>query len=530
MKSYDFKSAGLKAPAHRVDPPAGPADVSAIVALAAAQYPESLAMVEGDRRWLYGELSAAVDAAAGLFQSLGLSPGDRVAACMTNRADIVIGFFAAMRVGAVWVGINRILPTADKQYILAHSATRLLLADAVAAAELAALPAALPALDGILNIDEDGAWDRARKGEGTQGFRPVEIDAYAPATIMYTSGTTGTPKGVVHSQHNMVTVAAATSWHGLMQPEGTRGAVLPLTITNIMILGPLLAFWNKRPFSIGPSARIEPFVEWLNRDQVSQVAFVPTMVYDLMQADLDLPPCTVAGSGGAPISRKLRDRFLDRHGYELHTSYGLTEAPTVVAISNGLRGADDASGLPLPHLQVSVRDADGRELPQGETGEVCIAPVSEGPWANVYAPPLGYWQDSERTAALLKGGVMHTGDVGFLDAAGWLTICDRSSDLILRGGSNVYPAEIERVISQRPGVADCGVVGQPDERLGQMTVAFVQRTSPDLDALALQEDLQSACAQALSRYKIPDKWVVVDELPRNAMGKVVKTRLRDRPA
>jgi len=527
MESFDYASAGLQAPLRRVHPPVGPADLSALVALAAGIAPEAEALRSESECWTYQRLAAAVDAVAVLFQSFGLEVGDRIAASMTNRPDVVIGFFAAMRCGLVWVGVNRVLPAGDKGYILDHSGACAVLADEGMTAEIGGIAAKMTDLKFIVDVDNDVAWRAALAGRDAQAFVPVAIDPFAPATIMYTSGTTGTPKGVVHSQHNMVTVAAAASAHGMMQPKGKRGAVLPLTITNVMILGPVIAFWNRGSFSIGPSAKVEPFVEWLHRDQIAQVSFVPTMVYDLVHSGLEIPACTIAGSGGAPASAALRDRFRERFGYELHTSYGLTEAPTVVALSNGLRGPSDASGRALPHLAVSIRAADNSGLPVGAEGEICVGAVEAGPWAHVYTPALGYWRDADRTAALLAGGVLHTGDIGYLDEEDWLTICDRSSELILRGGSNVYPAEIERVLNLCPGVADCAVVGRPDDRLGQKTVAFVQRTGPDVADAALREVLQAACAEALSRYKLPDAWIIVDALPRNAMGKVVKPALRD---
>jgi acyl-CoA synthetase (AMP-forming)/AMP-acid ligase II len=188
---------------------------------------------------------------------------------------------------------------------------------------------------------------------------------------------------------------------------------------------------------------------------------------------------------------------------------------------------EGASGRALPHLEITIRDGEGRILPNGEVGEVCFGPVSVGPWANVYTPPLGYWRDAEKTAALLRGGVVHSGDHGSLDENGWLSIADRSSELILRGGSNVYPAEIERILHSHDGVADCAIVGKPDMRMGMLTVACIQRANLDHDVTKLQEELRALCAEKLVRYKMPDEWRFMDELPRNAMGKVIKPRLRE---
>ncbi|MEO8724157.1 MAG: fatty acid--CoA ligase family protein, partial [Sphingobium sp.] len=355
----------------------------------------------------------------------------------------------------------------------------------------------------------------------------AEIDPFAPAAIMYTSGTTGVPKGVVHSQHNMVVIPGANCSQGLMNPETRRGAVLPLTITNVMILGPVVAFWNMRPFIVGPSAKIEPLVEWLFRERVESISLVPTMVYDLLQLNADVPKWTHLGCGGAPLPHVVRAAFRKRYGYELTTSYGLTEAPTVVAISQDGDAPEGASGQALSYLAVTIRDGDGQVLPNGVVGEICFTAASDGPWANVYTHPLGYWREAEKTAALLRGGVVHTGDHGSIDDDDWLTVADRSSELILRGGSNVYPAEIERVLHMHDDVADCAVIGKPDLRMGMLTVACVQATRPNVDVTALQDELRALCSERLVRYKIPDEWRFLDSFPRNAMGKIVKPKLRE---
>lgn len=527
VDQFDYAAVGLLPPRYRIDPPVGPPDVASLVGLAAARRSDDEALADDTRRFSFRELDVAIDRAAALLRARGVDTGMRVAAAMPNRWEAVVGYFAAMRLGAVWVGLNRILPSGDKAYILGHSQTHLILADRETAAEVEALRPELPALAHILSVDDDPEWGEALAATEPLSIAYPAIDPFAPAAIMYTSGTTGVPKGCAHSQHNMVTLAAAVSAHGLMNPDARRGSLLPVTITNVMILGAVIAYWNARPFILGKTAKIGPMVEWLARERIEQCPFVPTMIYDLMKEDIDLPPGLSAGAGGAPVSQAMRDGFLARHGQQLQPSYGLTEAPTVVASPQDRPTPEGASGFALPHLCISIRDKDARALGPGEVGEVCFAAVEDGEWAHVYAPPLGYWLDAEKTAALLAGGVVHSGDVGSLDADGWLTIADRSSELILRGGSNVYPTEIEKILLGAAAVADCAIIGQPDDRLGMRTVAIIQPADPAQTRSAIEEELRALCLANLSRYKVPDEWMFVESFPRNAMGKIVKPRLRE---
>jgi acyl-CoA synthetase (AMP-forming)/AMP-acid ligase II len=176
---------------------------------------------------------------------------------------------------------------------------------------------------------------------------------------------------------------------------------------------------------------------------------------------------------------------------------------------------------------VTIQDKEGRILPPGTSGEVCISAAAEGEFAGLYTPMLGYWRRPEATTEALRGGWLHTGDIGRLDGEGNLFIEGRRNDVVIRGGSNVYPAEIERVLQMDDRVADCAVVGKPDVRLGEKVVAFVQAAPGALASGSLQEDLQTLCRDNLARYKVPEEWIFVSEMPRNAMNKVVKSKLKE---
>jgi long-chain acyl-CoA synthetase len=528
MDDLAFEALGLRPPDKRVHPAVGPRDVASIIDAAVRDTPDAEALVDPETRHSYATLDRAIDGAAQLFISLGIGMGDRLAACLPNSCDIVIAFMASQRIGAIWVGVSRILPPSDKAYILSSSGALLMITDTAVAAEICPLRDALPNLSHLIVLDDDAdvRWQTALASDCATPLPRPEIDPFAPATIMYTSGTTGVPKGVVHSQHNMVVLCAAGSSEGHFVPKGRRGVALPLTITNLMILGPLYAFWNGTACACGQSIKTAALLEWIRAERVSLISAVPTMVYDILQSDEDLPDDFELGAGGAAVPVAMQQAYRARYGKNLLLSYGLTEAPTVVADSRFLDSPEGACGLAMSHMEITIRNADGECLATGEIGEICVAPVKHGKWADLYTPALGYWQDKDKTAKLLQNGVLHTGDLGQLDAQGWLYLADRSSELILRGGSNVYPAEIERVLHTHGHVADCAIVGKPDLRMGMTTVAFIQ-PAREIDKADLIAELSSLCAASLSRYKVPDQWIIVETFPRNAMGKIVKPALRE---
>lgn len=525
-----YEVLGLRAPACRRSTPVGPRDVASILDAALRDTPDAEALSDPARRLDYRALNDAIDAAMVLFVAQGIKPQDRIAGSLANSCDIVVAFMAAQRLGAIWVGINRVLSNPDKRHILGHAGVSLLLLDRAGADAIGDALADLDQLRSVMVIDDparDGGWGTVFAGPPAQAVARAQIDPFAPAVIMYTSGTTGTPKGVVHSQHNMVTLCAGAADAGIMYPDVRRGVVLPLTITNVMILGPLIAFWNGRSCSCGQSTKVAAIVEWVHAERIGTFAAVPTMIFDLLQGDFDLPDHLFLGAGGAPLPMPIRHAFSARYGYPLSGTYGLTEAPTVVTETRGIEPPAGSSGIALPHLKVTIRDEAGDEVPLGEIGEVCVSAVEDGDWAHVYTPALGYWRDAEKTASLLRGGVLHTGDMGRLDDDGWLYMADRSSELILRGGSNVYPGEIEIALHDHADVAACAVIGRPDLRLGMRTVAFIQPVGPHIDQDVLREALTLNCKASLARYKMPDEWVFVETFPRNAMGKIVKPALVD---
>ncbi|MEZ5183196.1 MAG: AMP-binding protein [Acidimicrobiales bacterium] len=486
--------------------------VARVLDAALAADPHREALVTRSARLPYVELDRLAHRAAFALRSLGVGPGDRVGASLPNEADVVIAFHGAMRLGAIWVGVNRALAEPEKRFLLSDCDATLLLSDddvgdvGVRVVDLATWQAAV-----------DAAPDRAWTGP--------DVDPAAPAGIAYTSGTTGHPKGAVHSQRNLLlpgAVLVASRGYG---PELRKGDCFPFTILNMAVLTTLLVSQAGGTSIVMDRIDAEGVAEWIRAERITTWNGPPALLHSLtslgsIAAD-DLASLDEVWTGGADCPEAIRAGFQAKFGLPVLATYGLSEAPTVVAIDHrsGTDHRPGASGRPLPHLRVRVADEHGETLPAGETGQLCISAADDR-----YTPMLGYWGRPEATAAALVGGELRTGDVGLLDEDGFLHVRDRLSLLIIRGGANVYPAEVERVFAEIDGVAASAVLGVPDERLGERVVALVEpQGGVDLDLDVVRAHL----AANLATYKVPERIVVVDAFPRNAMGKIVR---KDLPA
>jgi long-chain acyl-CoA synthetase len=486
--------------------------------------PDRVAVVTDGRSATYAQLDALADAAAGALGQLGVGPHDRVAACLPNDLDVVVAFHGVMRRGAIWVGVNRALAPPEKEALLASSSPTVLLADP-ATADVHDTPGAPWRVVRVDPHDGRAEWTAALAASAGAGRLPPP-DPEAPAGIAYTSGTTGLPKGIVHSQRNLVlparSLVASRGWDETLR----KGDCLPLTILNMQVLTTLVTTAAGGCCVLTDRRDARGVAEWIARQAVTMWNGVPALLYSMLH-DPDVAPGMLASlrevwSGGAPCPEDLLVAFRERFDVPVHQTYGLTEAPTVVAI-DPLGGGDhvpDASGVPLPHLRVDVCDDAGVPLAVGEEGEIVVRAADEGPWRGVWRPMLGVWRDGRVEPAARDD--LPTGDIGLLDDTGHVHVRERKSLVINRGGANVYPAEVERVLGSAPGVQAAAVLGVPDPRLGQRVVAAVEAAA---GATVGEEEVREHCRRNLARYKVPDQVVVVDELPRNAMGKVQRPAL-----
>ena len=499
--------------------------------------PALIAQLSGDEPLLIdrdGTLSRdavrqLVETAAAALVDAGIRVGDRVAASAASGNPLIIAFLAVQRIGAIWVGLNTSMTGDELRAILADCGARLMLADDAVADRLTDGPAPGPEM--IWRFASD--WPArlaAAAGKRAPDYSP---DPLAPAAIAYTSGTTGLPKGAVHTNHSIMTFV----WGGLTSGLGghwmpglRRSVTIPLTILNGMNFGPLTAMAGGGAYVSMDRIDSLGVAEWIERARIEMLGSTPTTIVDIVtrpeMAGIDLSSLRFAFTGGAAGSATLRTAFRDRVGSELCEVYGMTESQSGVTSSTvDCPPEPGGVGRALPHIELRALDAAGQVLPPGETGELCLRAVGQGPWAGVYTGFLGYWNKPEETEKTFAGGWLHTGDMGTVDAAGNVAIVGRKKDMIIRGGANIYPAEVERVLAGHPDVLEAVIAGLPDDRLGEIVAAWVRPRPTAADGQALVTALDGLCREKLSRYKVPVRWFVVDDFPRNAMNKVLKDRL-----
>ncbi|MGI9602385.1 MAG: class I adenylate-forming enzyme family protein, partial [Acidimicrobiales bacterium] len=527
----DLEAHGLIAPATPARYPGGPTSAATVLSDLVDTHPDHEILIGRNGRYSSVTLDDAANRVANVLRAHGVAPGDRVAMSLPNDTDIVVAFLGTMRAGAMWLGINRALAPPEKQYVLADSGASVYLGDPDMTAQIGLHLDDLPELDHVITVDPGGTHDEwyARLADASADPTEVAVERGDPAALAYTSGTTGFPKGVVHTHHNLLLPGAVamhtqgSDWHGRV------GVALPLTILNLMVLGPLAAWQRKQALVAMDRIDAVGIAEWVSDEAITTFSAVPSMVHDLLThddvTDEMLTTLDGIGVGGADMPDAFRRMYQERFGRPVGTGYGLTEAPTAVTVEDPAEEpVPGTCGKALPQVEIVIRDPTGAPLGPGEVGEVCVAPSQEGVFADVYRPMLGYWNRPDESAESLRDGLLNTGDLGMLDADGHLFIKDRKHDLVIRGGANVYPAEVERVLHDDARVAACAVFGVPDERLGERLVGCVQLVD---GALASGDDLIAHCVGRVADYKVPDELRLVDDFVRTPMGKIKKTVLRD---
>ncbi|WP_054814937.1 class I adenylate-forming enzyme family protein [Nocardia arizonensis] len=489
-------------------------------------------LVTEGRHLSYADHAAAVAAlAAALRERFGVGAGDRVGILAANSIEWVVSFWAAQRLGAIVVGYNAWWTPREIDYGLGHTTPTVLIVDAKRATRLTDLSVEAR----VLTMEHDiPALIEEFDGASAPPAARAEDD---PAIVLYTSGTSGRPKGAVHSQRNLLAVieyhrfndALTARMRGRSDDGSPRGRRFLLTsplfhiasLHNLVI--PRMVTGDTTVIYQGAfdADRIAALIE---RERITNWGAMPTMASRLLETDLsryDLSSLAAFSLNSAPSSEALQQSLRQRLPVAQHalvTSYGMTECSTAATLASPaeLAAFPDTVGRPVVGVTLEIRDAAGEPVADGVEGEI---------WLRSPYVMLGYWNDEAATAAAITPDRwLRTGDIGIVEE-GRLRLSGRRSDLILRGGENVYPTEVEQCLDEHPAVRESAVLGVADADLGQRVAAVV--VLADADAVT-DSDLADFARERLAYYKVPTQWrLITAELPRNATGKVVRTAVAD---
>jgi long-chain acyl-CoA synthetase len=498
-------------------------NLAVILTETARSAPNRPAAVYDGGQLTYSELDQASDRLAAALAAAGVAPGERVALQLPNIPQFLISYFGILKAGAVVVPLNVMLRAPEVAFHLGDSGAVVLITWAGVLAEAAkgAEAAGLDQVYAVGHADETGG---AVPFERLLDAAPLrEMVARQPedtAVIVYTSGTTGRPKGAELSHIQLYMNADIPGRLFEVRPDDVVITVVPMF--HVFGLSSILDICVRFGCTMSLLPRFSPgaVLTAIQRDRATIFEGVPTMFADLLsQPDLesyDLSSLRIAISGGASIPAPVLDAFEARFGLVILEGYGMTETASTITFNlSATERRPYSVGKPIWGTQTQVWGEDGRPLPPGReyVGEIVTRGVHV---------MKGYLNHPEATASAFTGGWLHTGDLGYFDQDGFLFIVSRKKELIIRGGYNVYPSEIENVLHGHPAVAEVAVVGIPDARLGEDVMAVVIRR-PAMDVL--EAELVAYCRQRLAAYKCPRVYQFRSELPKNTLGKVLKDEL-----
>jgi long-chain acyl-CoA synthetase len=504
-----------------------PPHLPALFAAAVARNPDGAALVAGQSRLSYRELQKLVRRAAAGLATHGLRAGDRVALLLGNRPEFLITVLAALEIGAIPVPLSLREQTPGLRYMLAQSGAKVLVHEAGLTDRLPGV-GDLPQLAHRFALGAAGAPGfEALLASGAPAPPPHEPAEEDVAVILYTSGTTGRPKGALLTHLNIVHSVLHYALAMDLGPQDRSLLAVPATHVTGLVAVLLTMVQAAGCTVLMPVFKARDFLGLAAAERITHAILVPAM-YNLCLLEPELAAFAlgawrIGGYGGAPMPEATIARLAALlPGLRLMNLYGATEttSPATIMPAHHTAGRSDAVGLAVPCGELRVVDEAGRELPPGAAGEVWIGGAMVVP---------GYWQAPEASAAAFASGFWRSGDVGSLDAEGYLRVFDRLNDMINRAGYKVYSVEVENRLCEHPGVLEAAVVARPDPVLGERVQAFVTLRAPEVPDLG--DELRAFCAQALADYKVPDVITFcATPLPRNANGKLLKSVLRERAA
>ena len=489
-------------------------NLSQMVDRAASDLPDHTALVFEDQKLSYCELLKGINRLSNALVKAGVQSGDRVVTLMGNRPEFVMSYFAVIRVGAICVTLNPLSTAYELSHYLSDCKPVAIISGTDQSSKIIKAKEHADYLKMIISLDpQEGEVGFAQiQRDFSDNFEAVDLDENAPAVIIFTAGLLGRALGATLSHRNLDSNSNLLRDVCKRGPETHGLALIPLfhafgASTNL--LGTIKAGGTVYLVEKVDFPRLIP---WLKEAQINYSGLVPMVYYGLIYhpscKDLDLSSFQIAISGGAPLSMEIHEKFCEKYRIPLYHGYGLTEASPVVSWNNmHFPNKPQTVGLPVPDVTVQIHDDNGSPLPVGIEGEVVV----QGP--NVM---LGYFGRPNETKTVIRNGWLYTGDIGFLDQDGYLTLTGLKKDLIITSGFNVYCQEVEEILIRHPSVADVALVGVPDLMRGQVIEAIVV---PESGTKADEREIMRFCKEYLSRYKCPRKVVFVQEIIRDSHGR-----------
>jgi fatty-acyl-CoA synthase len=503
-------------------------DLSDLIERNAAFTPDKAAIIFEGETFTYAVFNTRIEQTArALKAECRVSRGDRVAILSLNRPDYLVLLYACARLGAMLVPLNWRLAVAEQSFILSDASVKVLVLERAFAQILPTLETSLPdaTIVGLDFTPQGGSTFDTLLAQARGDGRNPGTDLSCPLLLVYTSGTTGRPKGAVLRQEALLWNAVMSQhMHGLTSDDHVL-TVLPFFHVGGLNIQTTPALHSGATVTIHSRFTPETTLTTIERDRPTLTVLVPAIIQAVTDhpdwATTDLSSLKAVSTGSTIVPPHLIERFVAR-GVPVLQVYGSTETCPIAVYTRlgGDLSRVGSTGLPGLCCEAAVIDDDGNELPPGAPGEIVV----RGP--NVFCE---YWGNEQATREALHDGWYRTGDIGLRDADGRFWVHDRKKNLIISGGENIYPAEVERVLLEHPEVAECAVIGRPDPRWDEVPVAYVIRRT---GCLVEAENLKAHVLTQLARFKVPRDIVFVDDLPRTALGKVQHFMLRrlDKPA
>ena len=499
-------------------------NIANVLELQAFRLPEKSALVFDEEIYSYGALNTQANRVANGLLSLGIRKGDHVAIWLPNGLEFVTTFYGILKIGAVALPMNVLFKAREMEFLLSNSASKAIVTHEEGLPILNEIRPGLPRLNEVIATGCHADYPAVRSFEavlamGSGAFRSVDMPPDETATILYTSGTTGNPKGAMlthlnlflNSEYYASGLGARENWVGL--------CVLPLSHLLSLAAGLLVLFGRGATMHVMRQFDPEEMARIIQRRAINYTFAVRT-VYTMLLAlphdpEFDMRTLEVCVVTGATTPLELRRSIEDRFECRSFQAYGQVEASPVISLdrNDGKRNFESV-GYPLPHVEVKIVDDHGRTLPPLEHGEIC---------AKGHCVMKGYWNNPEGTKAVIKDGWLHTGDIGMLDDEGYLHIFDRKKDMLICGGYNIYPIELEEVLYEHPKVLEAAVVGVPNERLGEIPMAYIVM-KPGMKAD--EAEIMDYVKTRLAKYKKLRAVEFVDSLPKGPTGKILRRLLR----